>query len=80
VHSNLGIFLVNQAILGTFTTVRSILMSSWDPIGVRDIPEAFDEYDSYAWDITHMLARKTDASEICDYLAWAVARMGLKND
>jgi hypothetical protein len=71
---------MSQVVLDTFTAVRSILMSSWDPIGVRDIPEAFDEYDSYAWDITHMLGKKASASEIFNYLAWAVVRMGLENE
>ena len=28
--------------------VRRILLQDWDPIGVRDIPEASDEYDGYA--------------------------------
>lgn len=28
--------------------LRCILMTAWDPIGVGDAPEAWDEYDSYA--------------------------------
>lgn len=28
--------------------VQQILMADWDPIGVKDCPEAADEYDSYA--------------------------------
>jgi hypothetical protein len=27
--------------------LRCILMTAWDPIGVGDVPEAWDEYDSY---------------------------------
>lgn len=27
--------------------LRRILMEEWDPIGVRGVPEAADEYDSY---------------------------------
>jgi len=27
--------------------IRAALMQHWDPIGVADIPEAADEYDSY---------------------------------
>ena len=27
--------------------IRGVLMAEWDPIGVSDIPEAADEYDSY---------------------------------
>jgi hypothetical protein len=26
--------------------VRDILRTAWDPIGVADVPEAADEYDS----------------------------------
>jgi hypothetical protein len=28
--------------------VRRILLQEWDPIGIRDAPEASDEYDRYA--------------------------------
>ena len=28
--------------------VQVVLLWAWDPIGVRGIPEAVDEYDSYA--------------------------------
>jgi hypothetical protein len=28
--------------------VRRILLQDWDPIGIRDAPEASDEYDRYA--------------------------------
>ena len=28
--------------------VREILLRDWDPIGVSGIPEAADEYDTYA--------------------------------
>src|SRR4051812_19148169 len=27
--------------------LRCILMSAWDPLGTGDVPEAWDEYDSY---------------------------------
>jgi hypothetical protein len=28
-------------------SIREILLRDWDPIGVNDVPEAQDEYDSY---------------------------------
>ncbi|WP_354701607.1 hypothetical protein DSM112329_01932 [Paraconexibacter sp. AEG42_29] len=28
--------------------VTLLLFAAWDPVGVRDTPEAYDEYDSYA--------------------------------
>ncbi len=40
------------------SAIRKILMEEWDPIGVSDIPEAQDEYDSY---IPHRRTNKTYA-------------------
>jgi hypothetical protein len=35
--------------------IREILMHEWDPIGVRDAPEAQDEYDAYVGRVYVML-------------------------
>ena len=35
--------------------VREVLMEEWDPIGVRDIPGAEDEYDGYVGKVYVML-------------------------
>jgi len=35
--------------------IRRVLMEAWDPIGVSDIPEAADEYDSYIRDFYEVL-------------------------
>jgi hypothetical protein len=35
--------------------LREFLMKEWDPIGVRGIPEAHDEYDRYVGEIYVML-------------------------
>jgi hypothetical protein len=35
--------------------VRQVLMEHWDPIGVRGIAEASDEYDSYVGKVYVML-------------------------
>jgi len=35
--------------------VRQVLMDSWDLIGVRDVPEAQDEYDRYVGEVYVML-------------------------
>lgn len=37
--------------------VRQVLLRDWDPIGVRDEPQAQDEYDSYADHLCGMLSR-----------------------
>jgi len=43
--------------------LRRILMEEWDPIGVRGVPEASDEYDSYVGQIGKRLreGQSTDA-------------------
>jgi hypothetical protein len=35
--------------------VRQVLMETWDPIGVRDVPQAQDEYDAYVGKVYVML-------------------------
>jgi hypothetical protein len=47
--------------------IRSILRQHWDPAGVKDAPEAFDEYDSYIPRI-QASALGGDANAICAYL------------
>jgi hypothetical protein len=41
--------------------IRTILMSKWDPIGVSDVPEAANEYDSYIGGVYELL--ESGASE-----------------
>ena len=49
--------------------VREILMQEWDPIGVRDVPQAQDEYDTYVRRVYVMLTDERASSEmITDYL------------
>lgn len=48
--------------------VREILLRDWDPIGVSGIPEAADEYDTYANKPYVMLMDEgATASEIAGY-------------
>ena len=51
--------------------IRAILLKQWDPIGVADIPEAQDEYDSYVGEIYVMLIRNEARHAIVDHL-WRV--------
>jgi hypothetical protein len=48
--------------------VRDILLVEWDPIGIRDVPQAADEYDAYAPPIARMLADGTSVAELSRYL------------
>lgn len=58
--------------------IRTILMESWDPIGVADIPEAADEYDSYIGQIFGLLIRREPTWKLVEFLWWAeTENMGL---
>ena len=49
--------------------IRKVLLQEWDPIGVKDIPEAQDEYDSYAGGVYRLLASHSSAEQIARHLA-----------
>jgi hypothetical protein len=58
--------------------IRHVLLNVWDPIGVRDEPNAQDEYDGYIERVYELLVGKAAQSEIVDYLYWAAHdHMGL---
>ena len=48
--------------------IRAVLMSKWDPIGVNDVPEAADEYDSYIGGVFDLLERGASEESIRAYL------------
>jgi len=51
-------------------------MSEWDPIGVKEIPEASDEYDLYLGDVYALVVGNAGLSKIAEYLRWVeVERM-----
>jgi hypothetical protein len=57
--------------------IRSVLLDVWDPIGIRDEPNAQDEYDMYIGDIFELLKKNASNEEIAKYLHWvAHDRMG----
>src|SRR2546422_882097 len=49
-------------------SIRHILLHDWDPIGVADVPEAQDEYDSYVGGVYRLLASHCSADEMIDHL------------
>ena len=51
--------------------IRAILLKEWDPIGVADVPQARDEYDSYVGQIYAMLIRHEARHALVDHL-WQV--------
>ncbi|MCW2349286.1 hypothetical protein [Sphingobium sp. B11D3D] len=58
--------------IGELEELKSLLLNDWDPIGVTGIPEAVDEYDSYALHFHGMLAAGTTVEAVAEYLNWVV--------
>ncbi|PYY10939.1 MAG: hypothetical protein DMG61_20465 [Acidobacteria bacterium] len=58
--------------------IRHVLLDVWDPIGVKDVPNAQDEYDSYIGRVYELLMGNSPDRELAEYL-FAVVRddMGL---
>ncbi len=61
--------------------VRKILLTDWDPIGVRDVPQAQDEYDDYVPRIAEMVTNRRSIVEVSEYLLHLeTSVMGLPGD
>jgi hypothetical protein len=48
--------------------IRHVLLSVWDPIGIRNEPNAQDEYDGYIGRLYELLASRAPDTELIDYL------------
>jgi len=61
--------------------IRDILLKEWDPIGVKDVPEAQDEYDSYISGVCKLVINQESSENIFQYL-WKIETeyMGLIGD
>lgn len=57
--------------------IRSVLMDDWDPIGVRNVPEASDEYDSFVLPIYSILREHRSEDGVLDYLEEMTKYIGL---
>ena len=58
--------------------IRKVLLNVWDPIGVKNEPNAQDEYDGYVGEIYDLLVKKATDREITDRLLYIVQEtMGL---
>ena len=51
--------------------IRRVLLQYWDPIGIRDEPNAQDEYDAYLGGIYELLVRGATDHEITNHL-WRI--------
>lgn len=58
--------------------IRHVLMQVWDPIGIKDEPNAQDEYDGYLGDVYELLVSGASDSQIAEHL-WSMVteHMGL---
>jgi hypothetical protein len=58
--------------------IRQVLLSVWDPIGIKDERNAQDEYDGYAGPIFQLLSNGATDEQLNDRLLYFVNdRMGL---
>ncbi len=61
--------------------VQRFLRERWDPIGVRHIEDAADEYDSYVSGIVGVLTSDPDSEHLARYLhGIETVSMGLQGD
>ena len=51
--------------------IRRVLMQCWDPIGIRDEPNAQDEYDTYLGGVYELLVGGATDEEIANHL-WRI--------
>ena len=55
--------------------IRAVFMNDWDPIGVRDIPECTDEYDSYVVPLYSILRQRRSETALLNFLQGAYRDM-----
>ena len=55
--------------------IRAVFMDEWDPIGVRNIPECADEYDSYVMPLYSILRQRKSETAVLDFLQGAYRDM-----
>ena len=59
--------------------IRHVLLEIWDPIGVKDEPNAQDEYDGYLGGVYQLLVEGASDDSIADHLCRIVTEnMGLE--
>jgi hypothetical protein len=51
-----------------FNQIDGILWNDWDPIGVKEISEARDEYHSYVWKVVDFKLTGVASEIIAQYL------------
>jgi hypothetical protein len=59
------------------TELYRLLLLWWDPIGIKDVPEAQGEYTGYSGRIGRLLREGGGKAELAEFLGDAEHRMGL---
>jgi len=54
-----------------------VFLDVWDPIGIRDVFNAQDEYDGYLGRAFELLMAQASDAELMEYLNWILRRMGM---
>ena len=57
--------------------IRHVFLDIWDPIRVKDEPNAQDEYDRYIGPVFELLITGGSDKQIIEYLDQVVAGMGM---
>jgi hypothetical protein len=50
-------------------SIRDVLIRDWDPIHIKDVPEAQDEYDGYLAGVYRLLVSGTSELAVAQHLA-----------
>ncbi len=48
--------------------IGEVLLRNWDPLGVKDEPQAQDEYDAYVGGVYQLIASGATAKQIAEHL------------
>ena len=48
--------------------IRHVLLDVWDPIGVKNVPQAQDEYDGYIGELYELLVNRAEDEALVNYL------------
>ena len=57
--------------------IQTVLMDDWDPITIKGVPEAADDFYTYVMPIYQMLRQHRPEAALLDYLTLMLQHMGL---
>jgi hypothetical protein len=59
--------------------IRRVYLEVWDPIGIKEEPNAQNEYDSYLGGMLELLITNASDAKLKEYLDQVVSRMGMNS-